>query len=184
MLKINQYFFGKGDDEFMAFRRLSRSKGFSLVELLLVIVLMAIIMALVTVSGSSMMQSTSAQAEARRLMRTVQSLRSAWLAAYADTQMMPGVTSDLTPSELLKKISIYSDRSLSEEVDRYGNIVVETDTPAAGAIAIGFAGPWNLTGRVNNDAISTMKDMINNQKKDYGVDFTIGTSDRILIRIR
>ncbi|MDR3076227.1 MAG: prepilin-type N-terminal cleavage/methylation domain-containing protein, partial [Synergistaceae bacterium] len=76
----------------MGFKRLAGNKGFTLVELLLVIVLIAILMALVTLSGANMMESTNAQTEARRLIRTVHSLRSAWLACYADKQTMIGIT--------------------------------------------------------------------------------------------
>ncbi|MDR1581428.1 MAG: prepilin-type N-terminal cleavage/methylation domain-containing protein [Synergistaceae bacterium] len=163
-------------------------KGFSLVELLLVIVLIAIIMALVTLSGGSMMASTSAQTEARRLIRTVQSLRSAWYACYADTQVMLGVngatlTNNGTFAEnLARDLSTYSDRSLTEEAARYGSISINVTT--AGKISVGFLGPWNLGTRANA-AINTMKTILNSQKGDYGITVGVGgNAESVFISVR
>ena len=157
-------------------------KGFTLVELLLVIVLIAIIMALVTLSGTSMMESTSAQTEARRLIRTVQSLRSAWYACYADTQVMLGVkgpeTGNTLTGNLTKDLSTYSDRSLEDEVRRYGPISVSAD--AAGKISLGFAGPWHLGTRADA-AKATIRTILDEQKGDY--DITVAL-ESVFIRIR
>jgi prepilin-type N-terminal cleavage/methylation domain-containing protein len=157
-------------------------KGFTLVELLLVIVLIAIIMALVTLSGSSMMESTSAQTEARRLIRTVQSLRSAWYACYADTQVMLGVNGTLT-GNLAADLATYSDRSLEEEEARYGPISVDV---TSGKKSVGFLGPWHLSSRANA-AIDTMKTILNAQRGDYDLVVTEGTGDEnvsVFIRVR
>jgi prepilin-type N-terminal cleavage/methylation domain-containing protein len=168
-----------------------KNKGFSLVELLLVIVLIAIIMALVTLSGSNMMSSTSAQTEARRLIRTTQALRSAWLAHYADTQKMIGVglntahnpPASWTTSEEVGALSIYSDRDLTEETNRYGDIDVSVDT-TGGRIDIGFTGPWHLGGQADN-AKDTMKDVLKNQKTDYHGDLIFNeANEKIYIRVR
>lgn len=162
-------------------------KGFTLVELLLVIVLIAIIMALVTLSGSSMMESTSAQTEARRLIRTVQSLRSAWHACYADTQVMLGVrgpeTGNTLTGNLFRDFSTYSDRSLTEEVTRYGNISV--DVTPAGKISVGFRGQWHLDA-IADGAKDTMKTILNSQQGDYGIIVTERDADdvSVLIRVR
>jgi prepilin-type N-terminal cleavage/methylation domain-containing protein len=149
----------------MALNKFSAKKGFTLVELLLVIVLMAIIMAVVTLSGSNMIESTNAQTEARKLIREVQLLRSAWLACYADSQVQIGIL----PAEasVTEQIRAYSDRSLSEEIDRYGDIdIISNDS---GLIRIGFKGPWNLG--MNRDAVNTMIEVIGNQAGDYDILF-------------
>jgi prepilin-type N-terminal cleavage/methylation domain-containing protein len=183
----------KGDDYFMKFKKSGGSKGFSLVELLLVIVLLAILMALVTLSGSNMMASTNAQTEAKRLIRTVQSLRSAWLACYADTQTMIGVP--LTPSEtwtsdqITQRISMYSDRSLAEEITRYGNISVDR-AETTGRISIGFApssnewGVWDPDVR-SNSLLKTMKDILVGQALDYELTVDPSLNDNsVFIRVR
>ncbi|MDR1965435.1 MAG: prepilin-type N-terminal cleavage/methylation domain-containing protein [Synergistaceae bacterium] len=160
---------------------LGRGKGFTLVELLLVIVLMAVIMALVTLSGSSMIEATNAQTEARRMIRTVQSVRSAWLACYADTQDMPGVPATAWDSDsLMRVLSRYSDRSLSDEAERYGNLEVRLDGER---IDVGFEGPWDLANSSANSAKDAIKDMIANQAADYEITFTAAT-ESILIRVR
>jgi prepilin-type N-terminal cleavage/methylation domain-containing protein len=169
---------------FMRQATIHGNKGFTLIELLLVIVLMAIIMALVTLSGSSMIESTSAQTEARRLIRTAQSLRSAWYACYADTQVMSGVNGATLTGDLAGDLRTYSDRSLAEEVARYGQISV--DVTQAGKISVGFLGPWNLGGRVNASAKATMKTMLDSQKEDYGISVggTNKNAEAVFIKIR
>jgi prepilin-type N-terminal cleavage/methylation domain-containing protein len=163
------------------------NKGFTLVELLLVIVLIAIIMALVTLSGGSMMESTSAQTEARRLIRTVQSLRSAWLACYADTQVMLGINGPAAGGTLTGNLAVdlgtYSDRSLAEEAARYGIIAVSADA-ATGKVEVGFRGPWSLGDRVKA-AQGTMMTILNSQKDDYGIIVTGGPpATSVFIKVR
>jgi prepilin-type N-terminal cleavage/methylation domain-containing protein len=164
----------------MAPNKFSAEKGFTLVELLLVIVLMAIIMALVTLSGSNMMESTNAQTEARKLIREVQLLRSAWLSCYADSQVQIGITpTAVSAAEIAERITTYSDRFLTEEIDRYGNIEVRSDD--VGLIRIGFTGPWNLG--MNEDTINTMIEVIENQANDYDILFD-PTPRSVFIRVR
>jgi hypothetical protein len=144
---------------------------------------MGVIMAVVTLSGGSMIQNTNAQTEARRLIRSAQSLRSAWLACYADTQIMPGITQ--TPgTDVSELISRYSDRSMADDVARYGAIIITSDD-GGNRIDIGFSGPWNLPGNVDASSIKTMTEVLENQKNDYGITFD-QTSDprRLMIRIR
>jgi prepilin-type N-terminal cleavage/methylation domain-containing protein len=173
---------------FMRQAKVLGNKGFTLVELLLVIVLIAIIMALVTLSGGSMMESTSAQTEARRLIRTVQSLRSAWFACYADTQVMLGVNGPeaggTLTGNLTADLGTYSDRSLTEEAARYGNISV--DVTPAGKISVGFLGPWNLGNRVNAAAQETMMTILKNQAGDYSIRVSEvgGDAQSVFIRVR
>jgi prepilin-type N-terminal cleavage/methylation domain-containing protein len=174
------------------------NRGFSLVELLLVIVLIAILMALVTLSGSNMMESTNAQTEVRRLIRTVQSLRSAWLACYADTQTMIGITplappdvwDNNTDSNLIsQRLSQYSDRSLADEIERYGRIKVVPNLTNPGDIYIGFSpsgitrSAWDGTKK-SASTLNTMKDILANQAPDYEIYLSGLTNNEVYIRIR
>ncbi|MDR1509771.1 MAG: prepilin-type N-terminal cleavage/methylation domain-containing protein [Synergistaceae bacterium] len=170
----------------MAPNKFSAKKGFTLVELLLVIVLMAIIMTLVTLSGSDMISSTNAQTEARRLIRGVQLLRSAWLSCYADSQVQIGITP--TAKSVADQINAYSDGSLTDETLRYGNIAVTSND--TGLIHIGFSGPWNIPN-MNRDTMNTMIEVIGNQAGDYDISFdktplaaNAAPSKRVFIRVR
>jgi prepilin-type N-terminal cleavage/methylation domain-containing protein len=193
------FYIWEGDDGLMKFFGTRSNRGFSLVELLLVIVLIAILMALVTLSGSSMMASTDAQTEVRRLIRTTQSLRSAWLACYADTQTMIGITplasGDPWPDKLVaQRLSQYSDRSLADEIERYGNIHVRTDLTAnTRRIDIGFSpsapsagngSAWDSTKK-SSGTLKMMKDILANQAPDYELTVYSGVaSNDVYIRIR
>jgi prepilin-type N-terminal cleavage/methylation domain-containing protein len=161
----------------MTLRKFGGKKGFTLVELLLVIVLMGIIMALVTLSGANMIQSTNAQTEARRLIRSVHSLRSAWLSCYADTQVSLGITPGfVSQPDIEREIATYSDRSLLDETERYGDIAVSGDN---GPVYIGFTGPWTL----NSSTVGEMAEVVGNRAADYDITFDPGTQ-RTMIRIR
>ncbi|MDR1471105.1 MAG: type II secretion system GspH family protein [Synergistaceae bacterium] len=151
-----------------------RRAGFSLVELLLVIVIMAIITALVTLSGASI-RSSGAQSEAKQIVRALQSLRSAWLAHYADKYVMW-----LDNDGLMENIRRYSDRSWTEEVSKYGRIIVTSND--AGRIEIGFSGPWNLPSSVAAES-NLIAQTIEGWRSDYGINFNNGNK-QILIRVR
>ncbi|MDR1137714.1 MAG: prepilin-type N-terminal cleavage/methylation domain-containing protein [Synergistaceae bacterium] len=175
----------------MTLNKFSVKKGFTLVELLLVIVLVAIIMALVTLSGANMVESTNAQTEARKLIRTVHSLRSAWFSCYADSQALVGITPSAAP--INTTIGAYSDRALDDEISRYGNIAVRSGDVAPGSIYIGFAGPWNLNN-MNAGTVNSMIEIIGNQAADYNISFdrtpiannanTTSIPRSIMIRVR
>jgi prepilin-type N-terminal cleavage/methylation domain-containing protein len=173
---------------FMGHAKVLVNKGFTLVELLLVIVLIAIIMALVTLSGGNIIESTSAQTEARRLVRTVQSLRSSWFACYADTQVMLGVRGPAADGvtltgNLAADLGTYSDRSLADEMARYGNISV--DVTPGGKISVGFLGPWKLGDSVNA-AQKAMMTILNTQAGDYDLRVAEvgGDAESVFIRVR
>ena len=162
-------------------------RGFTLVELLLVIVLIAILMALVTLSGFGMVESTNAQTEARRIIRTVHALRSAWLAHHADTQRMIGVSPNLlTPDEIYRALSDYSDRSLQEEMNRYGEIQVIVNPPGRRGTFVGFAptsrhsGGWSGKSAVARNMIM---ESLKTQENDYEL-FVNDTANQVFIRIR
>lgn len=164
-------------------------RGFSLVELMIVMVIIAVLAAGVLLSGSST-DTVSAYGEARKLEATLKTLRSAWLACYADTYRMPGVPGNNTyelSSDVAATLARYADRSLAEDIAAYGNIRVATSSlNADDAIYIGFVGPW----RVDSAAIkSDMKRMIaqGGLKLYAGVapgPFEASGGDEILIRIR
>ena len=146
----------------MIFKRTATRRGFTLVELLLVIVLISILMALVTLSGFNMMESTNAQTETRRIIRTVHSLRSAWLAHYADTQKMIGIGA--WTGDIEGPLSRYSDRNLADEKSRYGTIrIIENGR----GTYIGFDAS---TGEIWSKSASTsqmIKSSLLAQENDY-----------------
>jgi len=178
-------------------KRAAPKGGFTLVELLLVIVLVAILMALITLSGFSMVESSNAQTEARRIIRTVHALRSAWLACYADTQEMVGIPAGSWPSNTVNRtLARYSDRSLTDEETRYGQITIKVNPPGHTGTYIGFAtlpnasppktGAWGRRPIATNDMI--MKSLTD-QTDDYGliVHYSSGVrsaSNDVYIRIR
>jgi prepilin-type N-terminal cleavage/methylation domain-containing protein len=177
----------------MLTKRRSGNRGFTLVELLLVIVLIAILMALVTLSGASMVESTNAQTEARRMIRTVHSLRSAWLAAYADSQMTIGIPSSTWPvwiqASIDQEMSRYSDRSLIDEINRYGTIRVVVNPSGKVGTYIGFAsganhGIWDSSKKSSGE-LNTMREMLKTQQDSYGMAvYMNATSNDFYIRIK
>ena len=177
----------------MKFKRMATNRGFTLVELLLVIVLIAILMALVTLSGFNMMESTNAQTEARRIIRTVHALRSAWLACYADTQKTVGVPEDLLlwpQASIDETLKDYSDRPLRNEKDRYGEIKVRVNSLGQRGTYIGFAANTSteFPGEWSKKSASLKKmimDSLIAQADDYElhVDYS-DTSNDVYIRIK
>ena len=170
----------------MKFKRAAAGRGFTLVELLLVIVLISILMALVTLSGFNMMESTNAQTEVRRIIRTVHALRSAWLACYADTQKMIGVSGGVWNSNsIVAELSTYSDRSLADEVKRYGEIKVEAIPAGSRSIYIGFAPASPNQGAWSKPSTRQMiKDSLIAQKDDYELLVDVPGDNNVFIRIK
>ena len=172
----------------MVFKRAAENRGFTLVELLLVIVLVAILMAIITLSGFNMMTSTNAQTEVRRIIRTVHALRSAWIACYADTHQMIGVPEgSWSQASIDAELSKYSDRNLDDEKHHYGNILVKVNTLGPRGTYIGFAARHS-GNEVWDKSPSTREIIIHNleaQADDYGLhlDFT-STSNDVFIRIK
>ena len=166
----------------MIVSRTANNRGFTLVELLLVIVLISILMALITLSGASMMDSTNAQTEARRIIRTVHALRSAWLACYADTQKMIGVSDGAWMTDIDIKLSQYSDRNLADEIERYGKINVKTIPPENRVTYIGFA-PDSPNHGVWAKSSKMIMDNLTKQKGDYDLDVD-EEKNHVYIRIK
>lgn len=167
-------------------------KGFSLVELIIVMVIIAALTAGVLLSGSST-DTVNAYGEARKLETALKTLRSAWLACYADTYKMPGVPGDASydqSSEVVATLARYADRSLAEDIGTYGNIRIATatsSTNAEDAIYIGFVGPWD-SEKIDDDLKPSVKRMIaQGDSRLYDGDlesFKENGGDEILIRIR
>ena len=125
--------------------RSSKARAFSLVEILLVIVIIAILTGILLM-GFSAVHAVDANAEAAKLMRSLQQLRSGWLAYYADTyEMLDDVGDHDVGSSVDKTLSEYMGASAADLIDRYGKIVIATPRiphDNGEVIYIGFAGPW------------------------------------------
>lgn len=154
-------------------------RGFSMVELLIVIVIIAILTGVILMGGTSDV-TAEAFSEAGKLQNSLKALRSAWLASYADNFVMVGVPASGPHglgSDVANTLARFSDRSLAEEVAKYGDIQIKTDSAA---IYIGFAGPW-APKMIKDDVKSAMKRMIANSDIKF---YTQSDSDEILIRIK
>lgn len=121
--------------------------GFSLVELMIVMVIIAVLTGGVLLSGSST-DTVSAYGEARKLEAALKLLRSAWLSCYADTYRMPGVPGDAAyelSSDVVATLARYADRSLADDIGAYGKLRIATSSAKADdAIYIGFEGEWRI----------------------------------------
>ncbi|MDR1885453.1 MAG: prepilin-type N-terminal cleavage/methylation domain-containing protein [Synergistaceae bacterium] len=162
---------------------MTRRKGFSLIEILLVIIIMAVLLGIVLLNFSSE-ETLDAQTEARQLVRSLQSVRSAWLAYYADRQVMlgvppedPGNTSYSANSPLVRSLEIYASReSLRDDVNKYGgSLVVEPVRRDGGAysknpvaVYIGFTGPWNINAR-NESVETSVRRLLKDSAGDFGL---------------
>ena len=170
----------------MIFKRAATNRGFTLVELLLVIVLIAILMAIVTLSGFNMVTSANAQTEVRRVIRTVHALRSAWLACYADTQKMVGVPEGVSwpQTSIDRELRRYADRNLDDEEKRYGKINIKAIPSGSRNTYIGFDGTGDIWSKSPAMSEIIMKSL-ETQADDYGlyVAFTT-TSKDVYIRIK
>ena len=171
----------------MIFKRTATNRGFTLVELLLVIVLIAVLMAVVKLSGFGMMESTNAQTEARRIIRTVHALRSAWLSHYADTQKMIGLPEGTwTQSNIDSALSQYSDRNLEDERNRYGEIMVKNIPTGSRSTYIGFTPSASHPGELSSKyaaARNMIMDSLEAQAIDYELDVSRATNE-VYIRIK
>ncbi|MDR3354974.1 MAG: type II secretion system GspH family protein [Synergistaceae bacterium] len=175
----------------------ARKKGFSLVELLLVIVILAILSGVVMLSLSSG-EVIDAQTEARQLVRSLQSVRSSWLAYYADKNEMlglPGGGIYAANSPLVRSLEIYADReALRDDVTKYGgSLVVRSFVDSGGArplkVYIGYQGSWKLEQK-NAEVKRSIKKLL--AESDFGLlgadykkyAFTESDNQTVLLRMR
>jgi prepilin-type N-terminal cleavage/methylation domain-containing protein len=175
----------------------ARDKGFSLAELLLVIVIMAILSGIVLLNLSSE-EIIDAQTEARQLVRSLQSVRSSWLAYYADRNVMlgiPGSGAYAANSPLVRSLEIYADReSLRDDVTKYGgSLIVQSTVGTTSAnplrIYVGYRGTWRLGVR-NAEVVRSIKRLL--ADSDSGLlgstfakyDFSESDNQTVLLRVK
>lgn len=128
--------------------RSSKANAFTLIEVLLVIVIIAILTGLL-LTGFSAVSAVDANTEAAKLMRSLQQLRSGWLAYYTDEHKMLGVedeNSDKTydaEDNVMRELSERMEAQVADLIERYGNvrIVARPSKPDNGTeIYLGFVG--------------------------------------------
>ena len=143
----------------------ARGKGFSLVELLLVIVIVAILSGIVLLNLSSE-EVIDAQAEARQLVRSLQSVRSSWLAYYADRNVMLGIPGGGTyaaGSHLVRSLEIYAGReSLWDDVKKYGSSLIVrsvADSTAAKPLRI-YVGYPTASWKMRDEVAASVKKLL------------------------
>ena len=106
-------------------------RGFSLVELVVVIVIIGIITIFALLAGTSG-DSVDAQVEAKKIVRTINALRSAWLAYYSEKYEMLGVTNysysnSISHDMLLGSLDHYAGGDLLHSVPEYGRVDISVD---------------------------------------------------------
>jgi prepilin-type N-terminal cleavage/methylation domain-containing protein len=153
--------------------------AFSLVELMLVVVIMGILGALVILNMSTS-QKIDSQTEAKRFVRSLYSVRSAWLAYIADRHEFPGVPEyDLTKAAQVaavqRSLEIYANRNdLDDDVRRYGkiNIVTVPVTPYYSHIFLGFDGTGNFGGDSQKK-----EEVLKILSGDFGMSYRLASGD-------
>ncbi|MDR3255962.1 MAG: type II secretion system GspH family protein [Synergistaceae bacterium] len=167
-----------------------RSGGFSLVELLLVIVITGILGALLLLNASSS-EKVDAQVEAKRIVRSLHSLRTAWLSYNSDKFEMLGVPSYNISTDsaiVTKSLELYmSTRKLDEETARYGSIDIQTVNGTGGdRVYLGFNSKGDFGG---SDMLKTsVPGILSGMSADYGIVGAAGGAyvqgGSIMIRIK
>ncbi|MDR3331870.1 MAG: type II secretion system GspH family protein [Synergistaceae bacterium] len=150
-----------------------RNGGFSLVEILLVIVITGIIGALILINMSSSTR-VDAQVEAKRVVHALYSLRSAWLSYHADKFAMLGVPSYNIATDsgvVAASLDRYIDnRDFGEETKRYGSIDISSIVAnnRVERVYLGFNGAGDFG---DDDSLkSSVQNILNG---DFGSDYGI-----------
>jgi prepilin-type N-terminal cleavage/methylation domain-containing protein len=105
-------------------------KGFSLIELVVTVVIIGIITVFALMAGTSG-DSIDAQVEAKKVVRTINMLRSAWLAYYSEKYEMLGAGGYSYASAgdaLLRSLDRHSDGSLLHNVPQYGSVDIRVNS--------------------------------------------------------
>jgi prepilin-type N-terminal cleavage/methylation domain-containing protein len=172
-----------------------RRDAFSLVELLLVIVITGIIGALVLLNMTSK-DAIDVQVEARNMVRSIHSLRSAWLDYHADKFTLLGVPDfDINDPSFVASLEVYADRSFSDEIGRYGSVDIVTRRINASNfkqhVYIGFRPNSSSTFGVESGLRNRVIDVLKSSNflslyglvKADGTDYTGQAGEPILIRV-
>lgn len=117
-------------------------EGFSLVEVLIVIIIIAILAGLLAISMSGSQENV----DVGRLINSIRTIKSAYIACYADTHkyLLPNDGAEAS-SDLVASLEKYAGKSLAEEIHDYGPITIQQGTNES--IYIGFVGSNDLKGR-------------------------------------
>ncbi|MDR1515165.1 MAG: type II secretion system GspH family protein [Synergistaceae bacterium] len=155
--------------------RVMKKRAFSLVELMLVVVILGIIGALILLNMSTS-EKIDAQGEANRYVRSLHSVRAAWIAYNADKHVFLGVPSyDVTQAAVIQRsLEIYASRpDLASDVNRYGGIIIETvpATATYSRIYLGFDGSGNFGGSGNKG------DILRILNGAFGVSYNLTSKD-------
>jgi prepilin-type N-terminal cleavage/methylation domain-containing protein len=159
-----------------------KREAFSLVELLLVVVIMGILGALILLNMSAS-ERIDAQTEAKRFVRSLYSLRSAWIAYNADKHVFLGVpdyslADAAQVSAVQRSLEIYANRAdFAADVRRYGRINIVTDPVNNGFSRI-YLG-YDITGDFGGDT-NKKDEVLAILKDEIDVNLTFGESYRIM----
>lgn len=137
-------------------RRRCARRAFSLAELLVVMMIVVILAGSVSLGGKSKV-TVDAFTEATKIEESIRSLRSAWLAYYAETYYqdlrvpttkttyVPDDTAGSEANRMIAHLGAYRDRPIEEDIARFGGIVVGAHTD--GGVYIGLA---DVTGKIED----------------------------------
>ncbi len=118
-----------------------RREGFSLVEVLIVIIIIAILAGLLVMG----LGGTQESADATRLINGIKALKSAYIACYADThKYLPANAGAGASSDLVASLEKYAGKSLFDEIHAFGSVTIQTDT--GGGVYIGYLGGSGIHG--------------------------------------
>jgi prepilin-type N-terminal cleavage/methylation domain-containing protein len=107
--------------------RITKRDGFSLIELMIVVIIVGIVAALVMLNATAN-ETVDVQVTAKRVIRSIHSLRSAWLAYQADNFELLGVPSfNINDPSVKRALERYSDRKLDDDIARYGSIDIRCE---------------------------------------------------------
>lgn len=122
----------------------TKRKGFSLIEVLIVILLIGILSGLLVMT----LRTPGEDAEAQRIVHHLKALKSAYIAYYADThRYLPPVDSADANSALMASLDRYAIKSLDTSL---GPIMIQES--AARSVYIGFVGGTAI-GRYNTGVL-------------------------------
>lgn len=163
-------------------------RGFSLVELLIVMTIIAVLTGAIALGGMSN-TTVDAFAETSRIEEGIRSLRSAWIASWAESYYKelsaPAAKTTYTSGsdEIVKHLSRYSDRALEDDIERCGGFVVAAHD---GGLYLGYA---DVMRKIADDG-SGVREAIARNLARSSLDLRSGTFARyssggeVLIRVR